>query len=132
MRELLMDLEPDRWESGDTLLYRADGVQDGVMRKLRRGQYRIQGELDLHGLNRDRARVEVARFLTLCEDRDARCVRIVHGKGLGSPNSGPVLKNHLSAWLRRQRSVLAYCSARPVDGGTGAIYVLLRGRPAGT
>jgi DNA-nicking Smr family endonuclease len=126
LQEMLMDVPPDDWESGDTLSYRAEGVQDGVMRKLRRGFYRIEGELDLHGLNRDRAREAVSHFLADCTDRRARCVRIVHGKGLGSPNSGPVLKNHLSSWLRRRRGVLAYCSARPADGGTGAVYVLLR------
>jgi DNA-nicking Smr family endonuclease len=68
----------------------------------------------------------VAQFIAECRDRDLRCVRIVHGKGNGSPNSGPVLKGLLDGWLRRRRDVLAYVSARPVDGGTGAVYVLLR------
>ncbi len=127
MRELLE--EPDElFESGDTLSYRADGIQDSVFRKLRRGQYRIEKELDLHGLNRDRAREAVSQFLALCQDQDLRCVRIIHGKGNGSPNSGPVIKSLLDGWLRKRRDVLAFCSARQVDGGTGAVYALLRRR----
>lgn len=127
MRELLD--EPDElFESGDTLSYRAEGIQDSVVRKLRRGQYRIERELDLHGLNRDRAKEAVVRFLALCQDQDLRCVRIIHGKGNGSPNSGPVIKSLLDGWLRKRRDVLAFCSARQADGGTGAVYVLLRRR----
>lgn len=128
LRELLAEPDPDIVDSGDTLLYRAHGVQDGVLRHLRRGHYRIEGELDLHGYNRERARHAVAEFLLRCRDADRRCVRIIHGKGNGSPNSGPVLKSLLGSWLARRKDVLAYCSARPVDGGTGAVYVLLRTR----
>ena len=125
--ELLQDpVHPEDYESGDTLTYRADGVQDGVWRKLRRGQFRIQAELDLHGLNRDGARGEVGAFLAHCQDQGHRCVRIIHGKGNGSPNSGPVIKRYLDSWLRKRRDVLAFCSARACDGGTGAVYVLLR------
>lgn len=124
--ELLADPEPDLLETGETLLYRSDGVQDGVMRKLRRGQYRIESELDLHGCNREKARLQVAQFLAHCQNHRLRCVRIIHGKGNGSPNSGPVLKSYVASWLQRRKEVLAYCSARPVDGGTGAVYVLLR------
>lgn len=126
LREMLLDPEPDALESGDTLLYRGPGLQDATMRKLRRGQYARQAELDLHGYNREAARAEVARFLAHCRERSLRCVRIVHGKGHGSPNSGPVIKALLDGWLRKRAEVLAFCSARPVDGGTGAVYVLLR------
>ena len=126
MRELLSGPEPEALESGDTLSYRSPGVQDSVLRKLRRGQFRIEKELDLHGLNRDKAREAVTRFLTHCLDHHLRCVRIIHGKGHGSPNSGPVIKSSLDGWLRRRREVVAFCSARPADGGTGAIYLLLR------
>lgn len=125
MRELLEE-PSELFESGDTLSYRADGIQDSVYRKLRRGQYRLEKELDLHGLNRDRARAAVTNFLAYCQDQDLRCVRIIHGKGNGSPNSGPVIKSLLDGWLRKRRDVLAFCSARQVDGGTGAVYVLLR------
>lgn len=123
---------PDGSEAGDSLSYRADGVQDAVVRKLRRGQYRIGTELDLHGLNREQAGLAVVQFLARCQDRRVRCVRIIHGKGSSSPNSTPVLKSYLASWLRHRNDVLAYCSARPADGGTGAVYVLLRVVPAGS
>lgn len=126
MAELLAEPELELLETGDTLSYRVAGVQDGVMRKLKRGQYRIGAELDLHGLNRDKAQLAVARFLAQCRDQRSHCVRIIHGKGNGSPNSGPVLKTYLNAWLRRRKDVVAFSSARPADGGTGAVYVLLR------
>ncbi|HEY0974771.1 MAG TPA: Smr/MutS family protein [Solimonas sp.] len=127
MKELLAEPDPEWVEAGETLHYRAPGVQDGVLRKLRRGQYRIQAELDLHGLNRDQARAAVTHFIADCLDRERRCVRIVHGKGNGSPNSGPVLKSYLDGWLRKHRRVMAFCSAPPHDGGTGAVYALLGG-----
>ncbi len=75
----------------------------------------------------------VNQFLADCQDRGVRCVRIIHGKGNGSPNTGPVIKALLDGWLRRRRDVIAFCSARPADGGTGAVYVLLRAvsRPGG-
>lgn len=126
LHELLSGPDPDSFETGETLSYRAPGVQESVLRHLRRGGYRLEAELDLHGLNRDRAREQVAQFLTRCRDLDRRCVRIIHGKGKGSPNSGPVLKRQLDGWLRKVRDVHAFCSARPHDGGSGAIYVLLR------
>jgi DNA-nicking Smr family endonuclease len=126
LAELLAGPDPDYFESGETLSYQAPGVQDRVLRQLRRGGYRLDAELDLHGLNRDKARAAVAAFLAECRDQDRRCVRIIHGKGNGSPNSGPVLKRQLDGWLRKLRDVLAFCSARPQDGGSGALYVLLR------
>ena len=126
LHELLLDPDPESLESGDTLAYRMSGVQDGVFRKLRRGQYAIQAEVDLHGLNRTAAREEVVRFLAHCQDRGYRCVRVIHGKGNRSPNSGPVIKALVDSWLRRRQDVVAFCTARPVDGGTGALYVLLR------
>lgn len=126
LAELLNDPEPDMLESGDTLIYQGPGLQDGVFRKLRRGQFRMQSELDLHGFNRDGAKLAVTRFLAHCQDQNYRSVRIIHGKGNGSPNSGPVIKRYLDSWLRKRQDVVAFCSARPVDGGTGAVYVLLR------
>jgi DNA-nicking Smr family endonuclease len=113
-------------DSGDELSYRGDGVQDGVFRKLRRGTFHAGDVLDLHGLRAAEARVEVARFVVESQERGLRCVRIIHGKGLRSKGAGPVLKQHLEGWLRRSREIMAYCSARPQDGGTGAVYVLLR------
>jgi DNA-nicking Smr family endonuclease len=104
-------------------------VQDAVVRRLRRGSYRVCAEVDLHGLNRIAAQALVAQFLADCLNRNIRCVRIIHGKGNGSPNTGPVIKALLDGWLRRRRDVIAFCSARPADGGTGAVYVLLRAAP---
>lgn len=116
-------------DTGEQLEFRAPGVQDAAFRRLRRGVYRMDRELDLHGLRADQARLAVARFLAECRARDARCVRIIHGKGLRSKGEGPVLKQRLDGWLRRRDDVLAFCSARPAHGGTGAVYVLLRASP---
>lgn len=128
LAELLDGPDPDSFESGDTVIYRGEGVPDATWRRLRRGQFRLDAELDLHGLNRERAREALGRFLAEARERDWRCLRVIHGKGNGSPNSGPVLKRAVDGWLRRHRPVLAYCSALPHHGGTGALYVLLRGR----
>lgn len=111
---------------GDALSYRSDGIQDSAFRRLQRGTFRIGGELDLHGMRWDEAKVAMVRFLAAARDADARCVRIIHGKGLRSKGEGPVLKQRLDGWLRQRSEVLAYCSARREDGGTGAVYVLLR------
>ncbi|MCI0749984.1 MAG: Smr/MutS family endonuclease, partial [Nevskiales bacterium] len=111
-------------DSGDELSYRGNGVQDSVFRRLKRGTYHLGDELDLHGMISDTAGLAVARFLAECRRRDLRCVRIIHGKGLRSKGTGPVLKQRVDGWLRRHHAVLAFCSARPQDGGTGAVYVL--------
>lgn len=124
--ELLDTPPPDDIETGDDLFHRREGVQLSVMRKLRRGQYRCQAEIDLHGMVVDVARHCLAVFLRDALDHDYRCIRVVHGKGLRSGNRGPVLKVKVAGWLRQRDEVLAYCSAREHDGGTGAVYVLLR------
>ena len=123
--ELLDDPPPDI-ETGDDLHHRREGIQLSVMRRLRRGHYRCQAELDLHGMVVDVARHCLAVFLGEALDRNYRCVRIIHGKGLRSGHRGPILKTKVAGWLRQRDEVLAYCSARAVDGGTGALYVLLR------
>ena len=120
------DLDPAEMESGEELHYRREGLQQSVLRRLRRGHYRVGAELDLHGLVVTEARQAVSEFILQARARNRRCVRIIHGKGLRSRHRGPVLKTHLDKWLRRRDDVLAFCSARPVDGGTGAVYVLLR------
>lgn len=105
------------------------GLDRRLVRKLKRGEYSIQAHLDLHSLNRDRARSKVADFIHSCHRNGMRCILIIHGRGIGSKDNIPVLKNKLAAWLTRGaigRKVLAFSSARPYDGGTGAIYVLLR------
>ncbi len=113
-------------ETGEELLFVRPGLRASVVRKLRRGQYAIQAELDLHGLRVPDAHALLKQFLRECRLQDKRCVRVVHGKGLGSDGKIPVLKGKLNLWLRRHRDVLAFCSARPTDGGTGAVYVLLK------
>ena len=110
---------------GEELVFRRPGVQPAVVRRLRRGEYRLEREIDLHGLTVAEAKQALRQFLIEALERGVRCVRIVHGKGLRSGHRGPVLKAAVSAVLGRSGSVLAYVSARPADGGTGAVYVLL-------
>jgi DNA-nicking Smr family endonuclease len=120
-------LDPAELETGDELLYLRPGLQQSLLRKLRRGHYSVGAELDLHGRTSDEARADITGFLRECRHLHLRCVRIIHGKGHGSRHKLPVLKNKVNAWLRQRDEVLAFCSARPVDGGTGAVYVLLKG-----
>jgi len=112
-------------ESGEELTFRRPGVQDAVMRKLRRGQYRVEAEIDLHGFTAAEAKLHLRAFLGEAIGSDLRCVRIVHGKGLRSGHRGPVLKYTVNGMLQRIDAVMAFTSARQVDGGTGAVYVLL-------
>lgn len=110
---------------GEALVFHRPQVQPAVLRKLRRGEYRVQREIDLHGLTVAEAKLALRQFLISALEQRVRCVRIIHGKGLRSGHRGPVLKTAVSAILRRTGAVLAYVSARRVDGGTGAVYVLL-------
>jgi DNA-nicking Smr family endonuclease len=110
---------------GEELVFRRPHVQVSVLRRLRRGEYRVEREIDLHGLTAADAKAVLRQFLIRALEERVRCVRIIHGKGLRSGHRGPVLKVAVSAVLRRTGAVLAYVSARPVDGGTGAVYVLL-------
>jgi DNA-nicking Smr family endonuclease len=108
------------------LAFQRGGVRTQVMRRLRRGLYPLDGELDLHGLNQSAARDRLADFLMRSRAAGWRCVRIIHGKGYRSGARGPVLKTAVNLWLRRHMDVMAFTSARAIDGGTGALYVLLR------
>ncbi|MEM7294887.1 MAG: Smr/MutS family protein [Pseudomonadota bacterium] len=126
--ELLSDpSESELLETGEHLSYRKNGVQQAVLRKLRRGNFSIQSELDLHGMTVEDARNQVRGFLTHALHQEQRCVRIIHGKGRRQAESAPRLKGFLNHWLQRKKEVVAFCSARPEDGGTGAVYVLLSG-----
>ncbi|WP_316365856.1 Smr/MutS family protein [Candidatus Thiodiazotropha sp. CDECU1] len=113
-------------ETGEVLDYARPGVQHRVMHDLRRGYLEIGAELDLHGLTVRHARDELNRFLKICQERDIRCVRIIHGKGYRSEGKQPILKQKLNLWLRQRDDVLAFTSAPRRDGGTGAAYLLLR------
>ena len=130
-QQVLIDMMSSDWntaelETGDELLYVREGLHPNTLRKLRRGKFRIEAELDLHRMTSEQARKETATFLAHCKAMGKRCVRIIHGKGLGSYDKRPVLKGKVDIWLRRHDDVLAYCSARPVDGGSGAVYVLIK------
>jgi DNA-nicking Smr family endonuclease len=111
--------------SGDGLRYHRQSVRLQTMRKLARGGYSIQSELDLHGMTADEAGIALRNFINECCLRGLSCVRIVHGKGRGSGARGPILKRKVDASLRRWEQVLAYVSAPQAGGGTGAVYVLL-------
>lgn len=113
-------------ETGEELLYLRAGHAPDILSKLRRGYWVIQAAIDLHGLISDEARLYVAEFLADCKKRGIRCVRIVHGKGLGSRNKEPVLKHKLRNWLIQKDEVIAYAQARKQDGGSGAVIVLLK------
>lgn len=116
----------DALETGEALAFLREGLSRQVLRRLRRGHWVVQGVLDLHGMNRHQAAQAVAAFLLEAAKHRARCVRIVHGKGLGSKNREPVLKAKLRRWLEMRDEVLAYCQAPAHDGGAGAVLVLLK------
>lgn len=115
-------------ETGEEILYRGPRINETVFRRLRRGHFRVEAELDLHGLNVAQARSELAGFVAAALDADLRVLRIVHGKGLRSGSRGPVLRAIVNDYLQRLSAVLAFASAREVDGGAGACLVLLESR----
>jgi DNA-nicking Smr family endonuclease len=116
----------DAVTGNEALSFQRAGVRIQVMRRLRRGLYPIDDELDLHGQSQAAARAQLADFIAHSRDRGCRCVRIIHGKGHRSGARGPVLKIAVNLWLRRLPNVMAFVSARAMDGGAGAMYVLLR------
>lgn len=127
MQSLLEDLsESDFLETGEHLSYTQPGVQRGVLKKLKSGKYSIQSEIDLHGLTVEEARQELSAFLKEARERRHLCVRVIHGKGRKTAERAPRLKPAVNQWLQRNKAVLAFCSARMNDGGTGAVYVLLK------
>lgn len=115
-------------DSGDERIHFRPGLQKTVLRKLRRGEYTISAELDLHGCTVPQARTALIKFLSSVRHSRHVCVRVVHGKGRGSPGRKPILKNKVFHWLCQRDEVLAICPARPFDGGSGAVYVLLKKR----
>ena len=132
-REVLVESlsDTDPWEAGfeagDELNFLRDGLASDTLRKLRRGQWLLQNEIDLHGLTVAEARPALVTFLNACLCDGLRCVRIIHGKGLGSKNGEPVLKRKVASWLMQREEILAFCQARRTEGGGGAAVVLLRG-----
>ena len=116
-------------ETDDTLSYRRADIGPDVLNKLRRGGWAIQAEIDLHGLRRDEARDQLAAFVRTMAQRGLRCLRVVHGKGNGSPGREPVLKAKVRSWLVQKQEVIAFVQARASEGGNGALIVLLRPKP---
>ena len=131
----ILPLERDgQWlgaQQEERIEFRRSGLQLRAIKRLRQGYYPIEGHLDLHGRTARDARRELYRFLGISHQQGWQCVRIVHGKGISSPEGQPVLKNRMIDWLRERPDVNAFCSAPRSDGGTGAVYVLIRARYRG-
>lgn len=119
-------LDPALLETGDELSFRRHGIPETILRKLRRGEYVVEAEIDLHGLTAVETRGVLSEFIGNAVLRNLTCVRVIHGKGRRSGPRGPVLKNVVNLWLRQSDPVAAFGSARGVDGGSGAVYVLLK------
>ena len=113
---------------GDFLAYLQDGYPPKTLKKLRRGLYSVGAEIDLHGCTAQSAKILVDEFIMDCKNARILCVKIIHGKGWRSGHQGPILKNKVNHWLRQRDDVIAFCSARRKDGGTGAVYALFKGR----
>jgi DNA-nicking Smr family endonuclease len=126
---LAMDRCTDESLAGESLRYQHPSVSRTTMRRLARGGYRVQATIDLHGMTRGEAKDALQDFVADALTRGFTCVRIVHGKGRSSGREGPVLKRAIGPWLRHWQPVLAFVSAQAIDGGTGALYVLLRRSP---
>lgn len=119
-------------DTDDSLSFRRPGIGPDTLRKLRRGEWSIQDQIDLHGHRVDEARLAMVEFLRDAIKRGLRCVRVVHGKGHGSKDRTPVLKGKVRGWLAQRDEVIAFCQARPAEGGGGALVVLLGPAPAQT
>ncbi len=126
VESLADDIDTIEHGYGAALRFHRPHVGKRTMRKLQRGGYSVQAEIDLHGMTLEEAKPRLADFINYSASQGKLCVRVVHGKGLGSGDRGPVLKNAVNRWLRKWDCVLAYISTRQVDGGTGAVYVLLQ------
>lgn len=121
IRDDIVAVAPD-----ESLRFARDGVQPAALRKLQRGQWPLQGTLDLHGMTADEAALALAHFIDHGVQAGRRAVLVIHGKGYRSAGARPVLKSHVNQWLQQCPHVLAFCSAQPVHGGAGAVYVLLK------
>ena len=112
--------------SDETLFFARPGIQQRKLQQLRRGQLKVGAELDMHGMTAAIARHELVHFISTCRDQHIRCVRVIHGKGYRSDGQAPILKNRINNWLRQHHDVLAFSSTPQKDGGSGAVYILLR------
>ncbi|MBQ0723899.1 MAG: Smr/MutS family protein, partial [Cycloclasticus sp.] len=119
----------DQIESSESLFFARPGLQKKLLRQFKRGALTIEDSLDLHGLNKVQAQQLLDAFLTQQSERQHRCVIVIHGKGIGSSSKQPVLKNLVFTQLKNDARILAFCSTQQRDGGTGAVYVLLKKTP---
>ena len=115
-------------DTDDALSFRRPGIGTDVTKKLRKGDWSVQAQVDLHGLRREQAREHLSSFLKDSIKSGLRCIRVIHGKGLGSPGKTPVLKAKVQSWLVQKDEILAFVQAKPTQGGAGALIVLLKGR----
>ena len=120
------EYETETLSSEEFLSFQRSGIQHRLFHQLRQGQIKVEAELDLHGMIISQAHQQLAEFIYECRKDKLRCIRIIHGKGWGSKNNKPILKTKLNTWLQQEDNVLAFCSTPIKDGGTGAVYVLLR------
>lgn len=120
------ELHEDLVDGNDEIKFCRAGYSDSKFKRLRQGKYKIEDELDLHGMKIEEARKELAIFLDKCKHRSIFCVLVIHGKGYGSKNKSPIIKNKLNQWLRHHDMVWGFSSAQPSDGGTGAIYLCFK------
>jgi DNA-nicking Smr family endonuclease len=117
---------PAAIDTGDDIAFRRNGVREMRFRRLRRGEFAIEAEIDLHGMRLAEARAALQDFLRECDERGLACIRVVHGKGTRSGPEGPIIKPSVHHWLSRWDPVQAFVTAQPRHGGSGAVYVLLR------
>jgi DNA-nicking Smr family endonuclease len=133
---VLREALSDEWDTGslldtdEALSFRRPGIGVDVVHKLRKGQWSVQKQLDLHNLRTEEARDALGQFIRESDKAGIRCVRVVHGKGLGSPGKVSVLKPKVQSWLIQKNQVLAFVQATPAQGGAGALLVLLQGSPS--
>lgn len=120
------ELEVEEKNTEEILSFCRTGIQRNVFKKLRSGAYKISDELDLHGSTLKQAKQLLVYYLQEAVQFESCCIRIIHGKGHRSGSNKPVLKTHVNHWLSEHDRVLAFHSTKPKDGGTGAVYVLLK------
>jgi DNA-nicking Smr family endonuclease len=131
-QRVLRETMSDEWDTSslldtdEALSFRRPGIGPDVVRKLRKGDWSVQAQVDLHSLRTDEAREALGGFIRESFKTGLRCVRVVHGKGLGSPGKVPVLKSKVQSWLIQKNQVLAFVQATPAHGGAGALLVLLQ------
>ena len=120
------DMDDLETGSGESMQFKRASVGRRTIRKLARGSFSVQSEIDLHGMTVPEAKSALREFVKDAAVRGLTCIRVIHGKGIGSGERGPILKSKVNNWLRRWDEILAFVSTKQVHGGTGAVYVLLK------